>query len=95
MDWREESLPHQSTADLHRIGVALGGRSHRKLLRRCQVEADGGPVGQERDDGGGRLQGRADHLEGILGDALDVLQETASLEFVAVVEAERVGTHVR
>ena len=95
VDRREESLPHQSTADLHRIGVALGGRTHREMLLGSEVEADRRAIGEECDDRGGSLQGRADHLEGILGDALDVLQETASLELVAVVEAERVGTHVR
>ena len=95
VDWREESLPHQSTADLHRIAVALGGRTHREVLRRCQVEADGGTVGQERDHCGGGLQSRADHLEGILSDALDILQETASREFIAIVETEGGGAHVR
>ena len=95
VDRREEPLPDQPTADLHRITAALGRRAHGEMLRRCQVKADRALVGEECDDRCRCIQGRADHLEGILGDTLDVLQETASREFVAVVETEWVGAHVR
>ena len=95
VDRSEKSFPHQSTADLHRIGVALRGRTHREMLLASDVEADCRAIGEERDDRGGSLQGRTDHLEGILSDALDVLQETASREFVAIVETEGGVAHLR
>ena len=50
VDRREESLADQPTADFHPITVALGGRAHGEMLRRCQVEADCALVGEERDD---------------------------------------------
>lgn len=52
VDRREESLPDQPTADLHRITVAPGRRAYGEKLRRCQVEADRTLVGEERDDRG-------------------------------------------
>jgi len=65
------------------------------MLFRGEVEVDRREISKERDDGGGSLQGCADHLERTFGCVLDDLQEPAAREFVAVVETERVGLHVQ
>lgn len=51
------------TADSLGLRGALTRRPHREVVRRREVEADGRAVSEERHDGGGRFERRANHRE--------------------------------
>ena len=95
MQWLDDLLADELLAQLHGFTGSSRRRPHREMLFRGEVEVDRREISKERDDGGGSLQGCADHLERTFGCVLDDLQEPAAREFVAVVETERVGLHVR
>ena len=95
MQWQDDLLADELFAQLHGFAGSSGSRPHREMLFRGEVEVDRREIGEEGDDGSGSLQGRADHLERSFSCVLDDLQEPAAREFVAVVETERVGLHVR
>jgi len=95
MQWQDDLLADELLTQLHGFTRSPGRGPHREMLFRGEVEIDRREISKERDDGGGSLQGRTDHLERTFGCVLDDLQEPAAREFVAVVKTERVGLHVR
>lgn len=81
------------TADSLGLRGALTRRPHREVVCGGEVEADGRAVSEERHDGGGRFERRADHRERTFRGRLDSLQEPAAREIVAVIQTQGVRLH--
>lgn len=81
------------TADPLSLRGALTRRPHREVVCGGEVEADGRAVSEERHDGGGRFERRADHRERTLRGRLDSLQEPAAREIVAVIQTQGMWLH--
>ena len=81
------------TADPLSFRGTLTRRPHREVVCGGEVEADGRAVSEERHDGGGRFERRADHRERTLRGRLDSLQEPAAREIVAVIQTQGMWLH--
>ena len=73
VEWLDNVAANELTADALGLRGALARRPHREMVRRREVEADGRAVSEERHDGGGRFERRADHRERTLRGRLDGL----------------------
>ena len=93
VEWLDNVAADELTADALGLRGALARRTHREVVRRREVEADGRTVSEERHDGGGRFERRADHRERTLRGRLDGLQEPAAREIIAVIQTQGVRLH--
>ena len=93
VDGLDELTATELSADAQRFAGATARGADAQVIARGEVETDGRAVGEERHDGGGRFERRADHRERTLRGRLDGLQEPAAREIVAVIQTQGMWLH--